>query len=225
MRLARRFVLLMVMALAVLAMTAGSLSAQELEVHDEADGTAPPCGTVTLSGHTVSGGCHAEFRSEDNVSLGAYVPALVIVSNCQMHLDARIGADGEGYVTKAVLSPPAPPFGPGCTRTPCDEAATSPNPHAEFPWSIHINESAGALSTEIRVCMRTVASGEGGPSGRCTMHLPVTDQGDHNYEFGTPGLEAFCESGDFAFPVSFLGVHFLNETPPSSSAEDIEIVH
>jgi hypothetical protein len=225
MRLARKLVLFAGVALMALAMSPGAVSAQELEVHDETEGVVLPCGGVALVVHTVSGGCHAEFRSEGNVTLVAHVPTPVSISNCQFHLDARIGTDGGGYVTRAVLSPPAPPFGPGCTRAHCDEAASAPNPHAELPWTIHFNESAGALSAEIRLCLRVLSAGEGGTPGYCTLHLPVTDQGDHNYELGTSNLEAFCEPGDWDFGVSFLGSHFLNETPPGSSAEDIEIVH
>lgn len=209
--LVRKLSLAVMMAVAVMAMTASSANA-EVQVFEEPGGL---CSNVSLSGHVVSGGCHVEFQSTGDVWLVVYVPAPTIVSACQVHLEARIGGNGFGYVTTLTLTAPSRPV--PCTRAQCTEAGTS----TRIPQPIQLNEVAGAESLERRFCLQ----GPDGSQGSCTVHLPVENEGGHNYEFGAGGGEAFCEAGDYPFPVSIRNAHYINEVPAETGTEDVEIIH
>ena len=216
MRLARKLFLLAAMAITALAMTAGTANAQ-IEVLDEP--TGEHCGTVTTpTAHTAAGGCLVEFQSEEEIPLHAYIPGKVTLSDCEVHITARIGEDGEGYVTKALLTE-EPGSDVPCTRTPCDEAEPS---HAELLWPIHLREAAGEESIEATFCLRPITDPdvEGQGNTPCTVHLEVTDLGNHDYEIGHSPSESFCEPG-LPFPVSLESLHFLYE----EGSDKIEIIH
>lgn len=205
----RKLFLLVAMALTALAMTS-SASAQ-VEVHDE-PGTL--CSNVSLSDHAVSGGCHVEFKSTDDISAVVYIPGPLPVFSCRWHFEAQIGGDGAGYITTAALTPPS--GGGPCTRVQCAEADGT-----RIPWPVQINEAAGSESFEMRFCIEQ----SNGSGFSCTVHLSVEDEGGHNYEFGAEDGEAFCEPGDSPYPVGFRNAHFVNEVPAETGAEDVEIVH
>ena len=214
MRLARKLFLLAAMAVAALAVGAGAANAQ-VEVIDEPSGEH--CGAVTtLTAHTAVGGCLVEFESTGAVPLHAYIPGKVTLFDCSWHLEARIGENGTGYVTQAKLTNTTPG---SCPRTPCDEAAPS---HAELLWPFVLNESAGQESLELTFCLRplTFPDVEGQGNTPCTVHLEVTDLGNHDYEIGHSPSESFCEPG-LPFPVSLESLHFLYE----EGSDKIEIIH
>ena len=218
MRSARKLFLVAAMAIAALAMTAGPASAQ-VEVLEEGNEHCPA--VVVESAHVVHGGCHFEFESTGEVPFFAFVPGVGTVQlfNCEFHLEARIGEDGAGYITQAVMtSHPAPSF--PCTRTPCDEAAPS---HEEFLWPIQINEVSGQESIEVTFCLRPVTGSEGESNTPCEVHLPDADLGNHDYELGAAGSTQYhCEVAP-GIDVWIENAHFVYEE--GSDEEKIEIVH
>ena len=212
--LARTLFLLTAMAAAALAVAGGTANAQR-EVSDEGSGEHCPPSTVA-SAHTADGGCVVELQSEGGIPLHGYVPGKVTVFSCEWHLTARIGDDGEGYVTQALLFQDASSQIP-CTRTPCDEPTPS---HEEIPWPIDINEAGGEESLELTFCMRPVFDAEGSGALPCTVHLEVTDLGNHDYEIGHTPSEDFCELSA-PVPISIESAHFLYE----EGSDKIEILH
>jgi hypothetical protein len=210
------------MAITALALTATTANAQ-IEVLEE-DGPGH-CTAVSLSptGHVVSGGCPIEYRSEHHVPLVAYTPAPVIVSNCNVHLSARIGENGAGYVTAASLTAETvnPPV-PGCTRAACDENGPV-GASAMLPWPVQITETAAGVETvDATFCLRTISSLEGGPQTHCGVHLPYTSPVTHDNEVGD-NAEYFCEVA--AIPTSIRNLHLINEVSATESTEDIEVIH
>jgi hypothetical protein len=212
MRNARRLFLLATISAAVLSLTATAATAQLEFIEEHASGNH--CPDVTKTGHVVSGGCHIEARSEHHVALviqSAFGP--VTLSNCNVHLEGRVGEDGAGYITAMAFTNEIPPVNPGCTRTACDEADGT-----VLPWPAAGSESGGLLTAEATFCVRTIVSGPGGPGTMCEVHATGTDSGAHVYEAGDGGSYS-CEN----IPqVSIQNFHMLEEEPGSSG---VELVH
>jgi hypothetical protein len=208
------------MALTALALGVGTASAQ-VEVMEEDGGH---CSPVSIVGHTVSGGCHVEYRSEGHIPIVAYTPSPVVVASCRWHISARIGEGGAGYLTAASFTDEVPPTSPPCGRAPCDESGAIGG-SAMIPGPLRIEENApGQESIEMEFCMRMVAAGEGGTPTRCQVHLPFNQQfGTHDHEIGAVDSEYFCEVAPF--PISIRNVHLINEVPAAQSTEDIELIH
>lgn len=230
MLLRRKSLLLGATALAALTMTAGQASAQ-IEVVGESGGSH--CPQVTISVHHVEGGCHLRFRSTVDVTLHAHTPQKVTFSSCELILDGRIGEDGEGFVTQAILDPPHSGPTP-CTRAACDEAAPS---HALVPWPFHLGGYGTAnAELEMELCLRTSASGEGGSGNWCHLVLDLADHGGHLLELG--GLDSLggpaevsCENNP---GTGYTGPHAVLPLPVSVEAhlqtdpagdEDIEVTN
>jgi hypothetical protein len=205
--------------LTALAWGAGTASAQ-MEVIEEDGEHCPP---VSVVAHVVTGGCHMEYRSEAHVPMVAYIPNAVVFMACRWHIAARIGEDGAGYVTAASFSDEDPPWNPPCTRAPCDEDGLT-GASAMVPWPLHIEENGHQESTEMGLCLRTIASGEGGAQTRCQVHLPLRQGPSHDHEIGAVNFETFCE-GSQSFPMSFRNVHLVNEAPAAQSTEDLVVIH
>ncbi len=217
MLLMRKLLVLAATALAALALTAGTASAQ-LEIQDEE--TGGQCSEVSLVGHTVEGGCHVEFESEEHISLAIYFPHPVLQLSCNVHFEARIGANGSGYVTDAELTDEFPAVERHCRREPCDEPT-----HEMIPWPFDIAEVAGAETVELDFCYRGSVLDEGATGTRCELHLPLIHEVDHGYVIGNHE-EYLCEVSTFPpFPSTFRDVDFVNETPPAEGTEDIEVIH
>ncbi len=222
MRLARYLFIFMAMAFAALALTAATATAQ-IEFLDEE--TDQHCPALVVVEHSVGGGCHVEYESEGHIPLVAYIPGPVVISNCNVHLEARIGEDGAGYITQALLTNEPVPPNPPCTREPCDEPAPG---HEDLLWPLQLEENGpGQESIETEFCLRVANSAggvEGGASARCEVHLPFTHVLSHDHELGDDA-EYFCEVSPIPAPVSIQRVHFVNENPASGSNEDIYFVH
>lgn len=228
--LVRKLLIPLAMALAALAMTASSASAQ-IEVLTEEDDQ--PCPAVTIDVHHVEGGCHVRFHTTVDLPLHVYAPTKMTVSNCEATFEGRVDQSGEGYLTNVVLDPPHAGT-TACTRTPCDEAAPA---HTMIPWPFHIREDApGSEEMELELCLRLVSAGEGGTGSWCDVDFGFADRGGHLQELGRLALgndpvEVFCENapgaaytgphGDLPAPVSF-EPHL--QTVPAGD-EDVEVVH
>lgn len=164
---------------------------------------------MTLVGHTVEGGCHVEYRSEGHIQAIAYNPGPVLGFTCDLHLEARIGEGGSGYVTEveATTEP-----GGTCDRAPCDEAS-----HEMIPWPIQVTENAGTRTAHIELCLRPSAGSEGSPGLNCTLHLPFIHRANHDHSIGTH-TERRCEN----LPtVAIRNMYLVNESEPSEGTEDI----
>jgi len=221
MRLARKLFLLGAMALAALALSAGSAFAQETPLEVAPETGTEECGTVTeVGGHDVVGGCHVEFSAE-SVPLWAHIPGETPVSNCRVFFEAQIGEDGEGFVTTATLT--AATEGPAvpCSRTPCDEAEGSATPHADLLWPIHLVEHGpDAEEVEANFCLRVATNQEGQGNAFCEVHLPLVDGANEHEYVISDETHQFCEVSPQPFPVSITG-----DIRSVVDGENIEIIH
>jgi hypothetical protein len=170
MRTAIKLLMLAATVLAALALSATTATAQ-VTVEDEA--TDDPCAAInaTLPAGPITGGCHVEFQAED-VPIFAHVPGVgeLPQSNCEVELEARIGPDGEGYITEAHLDTPHDPDLADCVNEPCE---TSGNMDL---WEIHIEEEV--LDEEIlhvTFCLSPI--GQMGTKTLCSLSLPLVQSG------------------------------------------------
>lgn len=209
MRIARKFVLFTAMALAALAMSAGTASA-EVEVFQE-DGDV--CSQVVLSGgHTVSGGCLAQAETENHIPLVVQTAGgPVTLTNCNVHFDGRISGTGSGYATVIAFTNENPPTTPGCTRKACDEGDNG----ADIPWPFQVTEpSAGTEMLEVTLCLEPSPDGS---HTSCELHVPMTTPVSHEDEAGDNATYT-CEN----LPqISFQNFHFVGETGAEGAGEVI----
>lgn len=182
MRNLRKLSLLATLVVAALAIMAPSASAAvgNLIVSDEATGSVCPNVSPSDSSEfpvaaNVTGGCvgHA-VNAEGQVTLTAHIFGIESSDSvCNNEFTARLGGNGEGYLTGVTLT------GASCTRRPCDNASGQTE-----AWEIHGEETAaGVKRLEAHFCVENVSDG----GGRTTCHLfiPFADTGNHVYEFGT----------------------------------------
>lgn len=222
MRLARKLFLLAVTAVAALALTASAASAQ-LTVSEEHTAGNQACTAVNKVGHVVTGGCHIEVVSTEHIPLVAFVPQRVVLSNCNVHLEARINATGGGWVTAAVLTDEVPPASPPCTRAPCDEA------NGTFrPWPLQIVEhAAGDEEVEATFCLRLgnlFGGAPGDPGSQCEVHLEYTQTASHDIEIGHhPSGAELCEVSPS--PPAMIGIENAHFTYEPVGEDRIEVVH
>lgn len=198
-------------------LVSGPAASAEVDVYGEGGDTGR-CGPVNVMfDYVVEGGCHFELDSEHHFALVAQTAGgPVTLSNCNMHLESRIGGDGVGAVTQARLtSEPPPGTVPVCTRAPCDTASA-----IEIPWPMSITESAGLEVVETTFCLRALSSGPGSAGTTCELHPQFSDIG-HIYEIGD-GLTYGCENLPI---VSIQGLHLINEAQPGQFDENVEIEH
>ncbi len=212
MRLARKLVLTAAMALAAMAMTAGTASAQEepVNVFNEPSGT--PCSTITgncdlhVSGSSVL--TQHVFGSESQASA------------CNDEFVARLGPAGTGSIPIYTNNAPVAP----CTRIKCDGLGEDP---AETVWPV---SNTGEYTTAgqnldghltVRFCL-DLASNPNGTGVHCTVEIDVDATANHRYRFtavnehcplGIPGVEAELDGT------------WNSEATPDSGQEQIEIVH
>jgi hypothetical protein len=169
---AMKLLMLAATALAALALSATTATAQ-VTVEDEATESLCPVVTGGPSG-PIAGGCHVEFESEEDVFLLAHIPGVGELPqlNCEVFFEARIGPDGEGYVTEAILNPPHDSSLGGCTREPCMTG------DAIDPWPIHITEDEPSNEeATITFCLSPI--GQMGTKTPCTLDLPLNQDGHH----------------------------------------------
>jgi len=219
MRNLRKLTLLAVVAVAAMAAIAPSAFAQNITVTDEATGN--PCPAVSPSDSSefplnsaVTGGCVAHaINTEGLVILTAHIFGVESTdSQCTNEFTARLGGNGEGYLTNVSLT------GAACSRRPCGTAAG-----ATEAWEAHGEETTSTSARlEAHFCVENVGGG-----GRQTCHLFVPFRedpagGSHLYEFGTAsGAEARTEiacEGFTGFRAEVSG-HWKSET------NSLEVLH
>jgi hypothetical protein len=199
-------------AMVVLALGASTASAQTPTVEIREEHTGLHCPPIVGVG--TAGGCEIHVVGE--ISLVGHVFGIeATASDCNVELEGRVDEDGEGYVTAAEFSGD---LAHNCTRTPCG-----------LPWRLHIDEpSNGALTGNAEFCARPSS----GADNRCLAAAPLTDSGDHDYEFtfndlgGVSHVGADCEltSGSLHIEKGSPVLDHLQEAPGQRHHE-IEIIH
>lgn len=224
MSLIRKLFLLSAMVLAAGALMATSANAQ-ISIQEEA-GENHDCADLTVDHPTspdpspitagvvaadVDGGCHVDFGSETGTNVPLFVnlgSGPMEVLSCEWHLEARVEANGEGWVNGFDFQSPhgSPPV--GCLREPCENGNGE-----QLAWPVHIRETGPeAKRLAFTMCISTL---DMSTNTTCALTVPLSDQGDHNYE---ANLAASCTNLP---PVSFAG-HLLST---ASEGEQIEITH
>lgn len=218
MRLARKLMLLAVMALAATALAAPSAFAQseteplaypantDLSVSAEPAAACPAVTPATppASGpFTTGGGCVAHGGGTGIVLSGHLFGIESIDSTCTVEFDLRIAGNATGYLTHQEFS--QGPTGT-CSRRPCDqpvvgeEPAPSPNQGEGRPWRGFAFESqAGAPEERITVLFCVENRHAVGSTNRrhCNITVPFVETTNHRYTFtandvngsGTPRCE------------------------------------
>jgi hypothetical protein len=173
MRNVRKVMLLAVAAMAVTAFAASSASA--LTVTKEAGGAA--CGTASMSGTGVSGGCLVHATSEAaGVVLKKHVFGVEsTITTCNNEFWGRVGTTGTGFILEQVLS------GAGCARQPCKAASGEAQPWGASSTETGAAQEGGEFLTT-NFCVEPIP---GGTDETCEIDIPFNETATlHRYEFG-----------------------------------------
>ncbi len=212
MRLARKLVLIAAMALAAMAMTAGTASAQEEPVNVFNEGNGVACSTVAgncdlhVSGSSVL--TQHVFGSESQASA------------CNDEFVARLGPNGNGSIPTYTNNAPVAP----CTRIKCNGVG---EPVAEATWPV---TGTGEYTTagqnidghlSVRFCL-DLASNPNGTGVHCTVEIDVDATSTHRYRF--TAMNEHCPLGIPGVEAELDGV-WDSETSLDPGQEQIEIVH
>ena len=171
MRIARKILLLTVMAFAAMALAATAASANPVTVIDEHSAVGAECDP-----------CDIHVVGEAVITA---LPSGVPVSSCEDEFEGEINADGSGTIEWI-----GAPHGaaPGCNVVNCTNAATGPDPYSEWHWPIsNMEETAGSVSAMVRFCLRA-----GAGELHCDAPVDIADAGGHHYVFSTHVL---CGAG------------------------------
>jgi len=212
MRFARKLTLLATMAIAALALAAPSAFGQSLEITNEATGAH--CGSLTVGTHSVSGGCQVNAVSEtmsngDDVVLRQHIFGIEsTVTECTNQFTANLNEDGEGYLTNQVLG------GAACSREPCNEEASG---GAQDPWHGTGREDDTGSWLRSVFC---VTQDNQHSNINCTVDVPFSEVGDHNYEFGHANGTEMPGIGTAGFRCELQG-HWAN----TGATSGVEVTH
>jgi len=100
----RKFILMAVMALAAMAVVAPSSFAETeapvspSQVGSVSDASGDPCGTVSRSGHTISGGCVVHASGAGAVLTSHTIFGEIVGARCDNEFTGHIGTDGNGWI-------------------------------------------------------------------------------------------------------------------------------
>ncbi|NLT07385.1 MAG: hypothetical protein GXY03_13900 [Solirubrobacterales bacterium] len=191
----------MVGGLLLLAFGAPAASAQAVEMSNET--TGEHCSDVTMVGHEPAGAsCTVRIVSERPYTLWLHNGmAEVAFSGCSTEFEAAFNEDGDGYIYNQVLTPE----GGACGREPCDEGEAGSTPHKSLAWPVSLSESGGGLVLAWTFCLYAHSSDpatEGTAGTPCQVNVLVTDEGNHDWEVGTPAMD---QNGNGGAPCTNLG--------------------
>lgn len=210
MRIARKLMLLAMMAIAATAFMASSASAEiglpdAVEITDEDLGTH--CGAVTPTPNGATGGCflHADSETGTLVSLELFGEAL---TECTNSFDARINEDGHGYIYNQVFGGGAP-----CVAVPCN-AVTGPGFR---PWEVAVQEPRPGVEHLIANFCVVV----GGVQIDCTIEVGMHIHSHSEVEFFANQSPCF-EDDTLHVTGHWYALANPNTTPPR---REIEIRH
>jgi hypothetical protein len=197
MRIARKTMLLALMAAAAMMLAASAASAQSVEATIEATGEhCPPVTSPT------DGGCLGKATGEASL-VGHGFGIEVVASDCNITVEGRGDEDGEGYIYSATYTGDA---SHNCTRTPCG-----------LPWRAHGEEtSPGVESGTVEWCARPSS----GPDNRCLATDSGSDDGDHEYSHVVNDVSGIAHSGPDCELTNGSGVVVVDAAHPA-----VEVIH
>jgi hypothetical protein len=203
MRIARKLILLAIMAMALSATTASA----QVELTDEETGLH--CGVASSS-------CLVEIGGSYWITLHLTNGVEVTAGNCSDYLVASVGEDGEGFFTVQTI------IGAFCPNKPCE--ATSQTAGNGDPWPLHLDElDPGVFTLHAVFCYEPAAGG--GAQRNCEIVLSVDDWGDHFYVFNA--FDETCAGTPPPTGVRAIEMDGLWSTrePNFSGHTDVEITH
>jgi hypothetical protein len=248
MRIARKLMLLAMLAIAATAVAAPSAFAQastEPELHNQtprlivqqevhAGGAdvncplvtpSPPVSPPALPPTTAGGGCRAHVTSgAQTIVLSNHdaAGAEAVVSVCGVEFDIRVDVAGEGYITHQEFTGAAGT----CNVRPCGQ--TAPGGEGRI-WSFWMqeNEIAGNPVRERGTALFCVVSILGGPDSHCEVSLPMSQPTTHRYRFTAVNVGGHAPAGTTRCELD--GTLDVEATPGTSgealAEQNIEIRH
>ena len=201
MRIARKLVLLAIMAIAATALAAPSALAASASQHDsrsvepQLPHTAPElqvreetsnvlCAAVNPAAGTVpsptltSGGCKAHVRGH-NIRLIAHISGGIEVEtfNCDWEFELRIDSTGRGWIThQEIVDSVEGPAG-GCFRHPCPQLPEPAEPAEAKAWGFSLRERGLVAPRETATVLLCLSprDGEHGAQTHCELEIPFTE--------------------------------------------------
>lgn len=210
MRIAHTILLAVATAVAAMAFSATTASAQAVELTNEA--TAEHCELGVQN-------CELTVHSESETSLrGHQFGFESTVSQCLTEYTGYFGEDGSGHFVDQLLAD-----GPGqnCTREPCGDAVHN---GGESEWPAQLREAQGRLIMELEFCIEP--SDHSDPV-HCELDLDVNLDGHHSAELraedtGQSDDHQRCHHIEGTSSNVEIRSHSLSE--PAES-DEIEVVH
>ena len=211
MRLARKLFLLAAMALAAMALTAGTASAQEeaVEIENEVSGLHCDYDAANCEHHVV--GTSSLLLHQ----FGTEIP----ISACNDEFVASLDENGSGFIHEYENDAAA---SGSCTRVACNGVG---EPAEETEWDIFATgEYTGAQTEEghlsVRFCLDDETNVDG--AGRhCDAEIQVHNHGNHSYGFEAETVICPIIPGVF----TELNGSWESEATPGIGEDDIEIIH
>jgi len=221
MRVARKSILLAIMALALSASAAASAFGQTLEVEDELNGGH--CPPVSLVGHTVTGGCEVHGASEGEVTMRQHVFGIEsTVTTCETEGTGRVNEDGEGYATQAIITSHG-----ACNRQPCDEETGTKEVRPAHGVGREDSSHPGYSEIGRATFCSESPSNTSHPSGEvsCLIDVPGRESEiNHQGESGEPPPGEIPGIGTAGFRCELIG-HWMTEAANSGEETNTEVIH
>ena len=210
MSLVYTLLLLVLTALAAIALSATTASAQLIEVHHE--GTGNHCGDTVVVDHEADGECL--IAAHDVQSPHLPFPGVLLsaggqtLSACHWEFEGYVGEDGSGSITHQSLTDVVfPPILPPdtCQITPCVEAGSS-----QEPWPLQVREEAGVETMRFTWCVNNMG---------CTIDVTIVQMG-HHYNFRAEDSPCLEGTG-----LEFTARWESEPAPNETNETETEIVH
>jgi hypothetical protein len=244
MRIARKLTLLAILAIAATALAAPSAFAQteplahnqtpllivQQEVHGAADANCPlvtPSPPPNPGPLVTAGGCRTHV-SAPNVEIIAHVSSggpEVIINVCNMEMDLRVDAAGEGYLSHQEFTQGTTGT---CTRKACGQPAPPTGEGRAYSLFLREVEPAPTERLTMLFCVELL---DGTNASHCEVTVPVTEPTPHAYAFpvadasGHGAIFPHCEFGNAASPDVFATEAALGTTGEGQAEQEIEIRH
>jgi hypothetical protein len=244
MRIARKLTLLAMLAIAATALAAPSAFAQteplahnqtpllvvQQEVHGAVDANCPlvtPSPPPNPGPLVTAGGCRTHV-SAPAVELYAHLSAggtEVLLSTCNVEMDLRVDAAGEGYLSHQEFTPAATGT---CSRRACGQTAPPTSEGRAYSFFMRETEPAPTERVTVLFCVEFL---DGTNASHCEVTVPVTEPTPHAYAFpvadasGHGAIFPHCELGSAASPDVFATEAALGTTGEAQAEQEIEIRH
>jgi hypothetical protein len=228
MRLALKLILFGTLAIAATALAVPPTLAQTeplahhtvpgVQIRGEPTGTPCPAVTINPSRTIAAGGCVVHLGGPNLVQFAHVFGIESVQSTCNMEVDLRIDADGEGFYTHQEITPA--PQGT-CTRRPCGSLATGEG----RPWEFSVRETGPVsppLGMTLLFCLETFNPGppvwHSNDPTHCEVDLAMIESTNHRYRLGSSTVDADGH-GQPDFRCEFRGVLNIEATQVGPSGE------